>query len=204
VKLIFPRMVCVIFTLFLSIPLAGAITLFTPERLLESKPLTKKQGYLLIDLDVNGSAPSLVYQQLSARDQKYLAAGQQARLLGKEKTMDLKDKPAGFYLAKIPAGLYQITRVNAPYFNLPFRVDTSSRREWRFSIEPGQINYIGKLVIDKKRSTQYVDIDLVNRIATNKADIENQLSTLLENFPLRLGVGVRDDFLTSLSDEQGQ
>ena len=203
-KSIFSRILCVIFTLFFTlswVPVVGAVSLYTPESILETKPLTKKYGYLLIDLDVNGSAPSLVYQQLSARDQYFLKPGQKARLKGKEKTLDLKGKTPGFYLAKVPAGLYQITRVNAPYFNLPFRMDTSSRREYRFSIEPGKVNYIGKLVIDKERSTQYVDINLINRIATNKSDIETQLAVLLQNHPLRLGVGVRDDFFATISGQ---
>ena len=98
----------------------------------------------------------------------------------------------------LPAGWYQITSINAPYFDLPHRLDTESKAVWRFGVETGRTNYAGRLSISRERSAEYVEIRLHNRIATDIERIRTDLGALLERAPLASGSGVRDDFFDEL------
>lgn len=167
------------------------------------KPLVKTQGYLLLNLDVSGVAPSLEVSRIDNDEELFISAGKKIKTTGKSIIIKLKDKINGFYFVNIPAGLYQITQINAPYFDLPFKLDTKNAREWRFSIKQGHVNYAGKLFIDKNRSTSHVDISLFNRIATDKNIIEKSFHELLTMSPLRSGAGVRDDYLDYLTIGDG-
>lgn len=164
----------------------------------EAKPLKKGHGYLLVKMDVTGVAPSLTVDGLSNEGALYLDSSEARKYEDDEFTIALKDVAKGFYLLSLPAGLYQVTQVNVPYFNLPFKLDTSKNTAWRFGIAEGKTNYIGTLFVDKERSSELVNVALYNRIATDFETIKTNYSALLVNAELRNGIGVRDDFETLL------
>lgn len=158
-------------------------------------PLQEGQGYLLINLQAAGVAPSMTFRRLAVAEGKtYLRAHDSYRFKGRELTIELKNLEHGFYFLPLAQGLYQISSVQAPFYDLAYRLNTKFKRAWRFSILPGQTNYIGKLSIDKERGMNYVNIKFHNRIATDKTAIENTLNNFLTDYPLRSGVGFRDDF----------
>lgn len=166
----------------------------------QAEPLKKNEGYLLVDLAVAGTSPSFEFSQVRiGSKQKYLVADQSLSLGSTRWQVSLKDKAAGFYQVKLPAGLYQITEVNAPLFNLPFRVDTDKRDQWRFSIAKARSNYIGRFRIDQERGTDYVNVKLINRLAADYDQLVEQGASIFSAAPLRSGAGVRDDFYDFIS-----
>ena len=173
----------------------------TPVKVKNIKPLNKGQGYLLVKMDVSSIAPSLTVDSLKNNGDLYLESGESRRLLDEEFTINLKDVDEGLYLLRLPAGLYQITQVNVPFFNLPFELDTSKKTAWRFSIAEGKTNYIGTLFVDQERSSKLVNVALYNRIATDRDQIKSELPDLLVQAELRNGAGVRDDFYEILSTQ---
>ena len=93
------------------------------------------------------------------------------------------------------AGDYQVTSVNVPAFNLPYRVDVSKEPGWMFRIEAGSASYIGHLVIEAERNTSSVSVRLSNRLAAELTAVR-QASVSLPGLPsLVSGHGHRDDFL---------
>ena len=160
-------------------------------------PLQKKQGYLVLYLDVNGSAPSIEFKKIKTTKKSYLNSNDKISFSNKY-TITLKNKKKGVYLVPLLAGLYQITRVNAPYYNLPYWLPTENNKTWRFNIKKGQLNFIGELNIARERGTNFIDVNLYNRLATHKAEIDAALHQLYKDFPLSLSVGYRDDFLKAL------
>lgn len=182
-----------------------SMILIDPER---APPLEKGMGYLLVNLDVSGTAPSLnlfkVSSDLSSIDLPSIDQSNYARQLrsstrkSKSITINLKDKNQGFYVLPLPQGVYQITRVSAPYFDLPYLKSTDNTRDWRFSIEEGKLNYIGDLYIAKERTSKNITAKLRNRLASDLSTINSTLSPLLSTTPLSIGVGVRDDFYRHL------
>lgn len=164
--------------------------------------LKNKHGYLLIDLHVRGTAPSLKFVRLNTGSPRYLSSDPKPRKRSSGILLELKDKSDGFYMLSLPEGLYQITRINAPYFNLPFRLDTEYVSKWRFYIRSGKTNYVGKLVFEKERSTDTISVKLINRLAADKSRIDAALVKVSSEAPLVLGTGVRDDFYTFLMDAE--
>ncbi len=169
------------------------------ERVDSISPLKSDQGYLLINLKVSSSSPSIEFYRLNVGDQTYLRANQKFKKNSKKFILDLKNKSAGYYFCKLSPGLYQITNVNVPYFDFPFKLNTDNARAWRFSIVEGKVNYIGKLEIDKERSSKNVNIKLLNRIATELDTISTVIEKLSPKVYLRSGTGVRDDFYDAFS-----
>lgn len=163
--------------------IANPLTLQSPN---DVAPLRRGEGYLLVDLDVDGIAPSFEFIQTRPVS-KYIP-----------QKVNLAEACCGLKLLTLPAGYYQITRVNAPYFNLPYRLETSGKQEWQFSIQAGSINYIGKLHIAKERTARTIDTTLSTRIATDIDRIHDELTPLLIDRPLRSATGYRDDFLSEL------
>ncbi|WHI52824.1 hypothetical protein P3339_08700 [Microbulbifer sp. MLAF003] len=160
--------------------------------------LGSRQGYVLVKLDVDGTAPSIEFFKLYSNGSTYLESGKKTRLRKNNRYhISLKGKPSGYYLMAIPSGLYQITQINAPYFNLPYKLDTSSRRTWRFHVEAEKTNYIGSLFIGKQRKSDSIEVYLKNRIATDFNEIQASLGSLTELYPLVSGTGVQDVFFNS-------
>lgn len=164
-------------------------------------PLQKNQGYLVLYLNVNGSAPSIEFKKIKSRKANkkgYLLSTDKMSFTNNTYTIALKDKKEGIYLVPLLAGLYQITRVNAPYYDLPYWLPTENNKTWRFSIKKEQLNFIGEINIARERGTNFINVNFYNRLATHKAEIDTALNQLYTDFPLSLSVGYRDDFLKAL------
>ena len=170
----------------------------------EVKPLKKEQGYLLINLNTNGIAASVEIVKLLGSKEDYFEGKQNISKSYQKISLELKNKSKDFYVLPMSQGLYQITKVNVPYFDLPYILNTDDKRKWRFYIEKNKTNYVGELYINKERSTTSIDVSLYNRIATDLIKIKSNLSDLLPLAPLVSGAGVRDDFFDFLTDTKGE
>ena len=194
---------------------AQTATLYTADSLPELK---RKQGYALIGVDSGETESFLVINSFESRgfrarrddtDMKLLAQPAlsvdelmeyiQGLACKSDLRVELAGKDLGFYFMMLPAGIYQVTEVSYPYFNLPFRLDTTREREWRFYVEEGKVNYIGQLKLARERSEDAVDVNLINRLAADYEHITATYSTLLDQFPLTSGIYLRDDFLDYLA-----
>jgi hypothetical protein len=172
------------------------------QELEKASPLINNQGYLLLNLEVSGTAPSIEFVRIASKGNAPLAKSQKVKKRGKSMVFNLKGMPHGIYLAKLPEGLYQITQVNAPYFDLPFKINTENSPEWRFRIEQGKTNYIGHLVIEKERSTKYISASLFNRMARDLDKLTGDIQPITTLAPLTSGIGVRDDFFQQLNNTE--
>lgn len=159
------------------------------------QPLQPKQGYLLINLDANGVAPSLHIKKLK---------GRKPTRKKPTYTVRVKDVAEGFSWLTLDEGSYEFTRINVPYFDLPYQLDTSGNLLWRFNIEAGRVNYLGKLFIDGRRSVNAVNVQLLNRISADLRPIQNEFSEILKDYPLRHAVDYPDEFLTMLEASDGE
>lgn len=147
------------------------------------------EGYMLLYVDAGGTAPSFEFARISRADSEPLPVGEPFRFVTKPHKITLKGLGNGFYLLPMTKGQYQIIRVNAPHYSLPFRMSTDNRPEWRFVIEAGRTNYIGALHIDAERSASNVEIDLLNRIAMQEATIRELMGDVLKTYPLTFHAG---------------
>lgn len=154
-------------------------------------PISSNQGYILINLDVEGVAPSMVLARLSSKN-RALATSNVA----------FESEEKGFRLIAVKPGNYKIAEVITPFFNLPYRLSTEEDERWNFSVEAGKINYIGKLTIARERSEKDVHVSLKNRIATDLHSIKNQYQDLLAQYPLRQAIAYYDDFYADYSSTE--
>lgn len=194
----------VFFLCMLCAPCMGKGKVLPLESPDNASALKKGYGYLLVNLSVEGVAPSLEIAKLS---QEQIQRIEQTRTGKKDKylntiTIDLKNRSDGLHLAKMKAGVYQILQVSSPYFDLPYKLSTKGKRQWRFTIEPNTTSYIGLISIKGERSTTSVDIRLINRVASDYLSIHGELSNVLRKAPLRSGLVYRDDFLRHLNNEK--
>ncbi len=201
IKRLLPHFTLLI-SLFIYHPLWAAersLLLYSPNN---APALEAQYGYLLIKLNVTGIAPSLQFIALDKKEADLPLSEKQIKQLERTKSkfsVDLKDKDHAFYLAALPSGTYQITNVNAPYFNLPYKKSTGDSLAWRFEIQQGAINYLGELTIAKERITDFVDIRLNNRFATDLKTIKQKVISHF-NAPLVNANVYRDDFSISYSE----
>lgn len=156
--------------------------------------LSSKYGYLLVSLNVENPNASIEFYKLNWRKDTTPPAVMRTARNTKIHRVTFQGLDEGHYLAPLAAGWYQISKVTAPYFNLPYRINVESQPSWRFRIQKQRVNYIGNLTIPKERSSSYVPVRLHKRIATEYDALNEQLSSLLPLFPLADGSGVRDDF----------
>ncbi len=164
-----------------------------PKSLPENNPLSYGSGYLLIGLDVGGTAPSFEYARTRRNGIDRAKA-----------TVELKGKDKGFLLLPIKRGTYQITKINAPYFDLPFWLGTAEDEDWKFTVEPNKINYLGHLKIGKKRRSRTVNVKLLNRIATDLGNITLEYKNILNQYPLSISNRFRDDFYALYTRKDGE
>ena len=160
-------------------------------------PLAKTQGYLLLYVDVAGIAPSIEFAKMKYKRNQFYG-GNKKRPLEQHYSLVLKNKAPGLYVVPLLAGDYQITRVNAPYYDLPYWRPTEQDDSWRFTVAEQQVNYIGELKIAKERGNDFIDVSLFNRFARYHEVMLTQYSELLGKYPLLLNPGYRDDFQQKL------
>lgn len=180
--------------LLLCAPISVGAEEFSLLPVSDAPELGGSEGYMLLYVDAGGTAPSFEFARIARADSEPLPQGERFRFVTKPRKIALKGLDEGFYLLPMTKGQYQIIRVNAPHYSLPFRMSTDNRPEWRFVIEPGRTNYIGALHIDTERSASHVEIDLLNRIAMQEATIRELMGETLNTYPLAFHAGYRDDF----------
>jgi|GEM_PF-1930453 len=156
--------------------------------------LSKKQGYLMLYVNVSGIAPSIQFSKVKTRKTNYILSDEEISY-GRDYFLDLKDVKQGFYFVPMLAGVYQITRVNAPFYDLPYWLPTENKSKWRFAVEENHINFIGEINIAKERGKESLNIHLLNRTATYHAEILEQIALMPQQLPLQAKPGYRDDFL---------
>lgn len=173
-----------LFILFSLLQFPASASPSDDELVQQFAKLSDKYGLLLLDLDVGGAAPAIEIRRI-------FTSGSTRS----PKPISLKDKDKGFHFISLPAGNYQIVNVNAPYFNLPYRLDTENDPHWSFTVEEGKINYLGKLIISKERNEHSVDVKLINRIATHINVLGQKFPQMTKKFPVRQAGRLNDTFL---------
>lgn len=159
--------------------------------------LKKKQGYLLVYVNVEGVAPSIEFSRINTRKTDVMLPDEKITYV-KDYFLDLKNIEKGFYFIPMFAGIYQITRVNAPFYDLPYWLPTEKSANWRFAIEENAVNFIGELNIEKERGKRVINVHLFNRTALYHDELIEQISLLPIKLPLKVKAGYRDDFLMVL------
>ena len=139
-------------------------------------------GYLLLQLEVAGNAPSIEIRKVY-----------EPKRLGRPLKISL-DVNKKILLYPLKQGKYQIVTVNTPFYNMPYKLDTSDRANWRFSILKNQVNYLGKLFIEQERTSRFVNVKLVNRLAEYLSEIKSQHEALLSVYPFRMANNYKDNF----------
>ena len=155
--------------------------------------LAKNHGFLLVKLNVNHDAASINFAKIKKNRASYIINADSLKL-GQKYFLNLKNTENEYYLLPLLAGGYQITRVNAPFYNLPYWRPTKELASWRFNIKAGKINYVGEINISAERGTDFMTVNLFNRFATEQKEINASLAGLVEQYPLTGGTGYRDDF----------
>lgn len=156
--------------------------------------LLRNNGHVLFDLDVGGKAPSIEFVELKL-SRKSKPGEKPIYSFGSDKYQaSLKDLDSGMNLLALEAGLYQITSINAPFFELPYILDTKSKPEWRFRVHPDALSYGGKLVIEQERGKNFINVNLLKRFASDQQTIEQVATEFFPQLPLKMGYGNRDDF----------
>ncbi|GAA0858292.1 hypothetical protein [Aliiglaciecola litoralis] len=125
-----------------------------------------------------------------------------AKSITNKDALDLEGKPikldftgtTGFVTVNLPEGLYQITQVDVPHFDLPFKVSTDNSDIWRFRVKPGHINYLGLLEVGAVRAKDNVNVAWLNRFATHLDELLAAINASTIEWPLAHGVGYQDDF----------
>ncbi len=136
---------------------------------------TNQDGYLLIGLVNNYSLDALYIWgdtdlQLTEED---LSAGE------------------NYILVPIPSGNYQLGQINYNYY---FRTKLDDDI-WRFTIAPGQINYIGHLTVNRPNYWFFSNnIELKNRAASARLFMEKYFPSVLSERKLTYAGPGEDKF----------
>lgn len=170
-------------TLFLILPLYARSDSSDAKQVLPDD-----YGYLLIEMDVGANSASMTYAKIA------LGLTSLAK-----RTQPLKTVDARFLLVPLAKGRYQVTDINVPLFDLPYRYRTAKQKHWEFSVQPGAVNYFGKLTIDAERSTDSVSVTRHNQIAKALAEIRQQYADILARYPLVSASSYRDDFYQEIA-----
>lgn len=158
--------------------------------------LAEKQGYLMVYVNVDGIAPSLNISKVDTKKTDFVAG--KTDDFTKKYRVELKQKAPGFYFIPMFSGIYQVTRVNAPFYDLPYWLDTENQADWRFSIEANKVNFAGEIYIAKERGTRVIDVHLFNRFATYHKQIFKEIEQLPPALGFDVKPGYQDDFFIEL------
>ncbi len=163
-------------------------------------PLKEGEGYLMVHINVEGTAPFIEFSKLKTKHKSFIKKKKQS--YSEDYRISLKNIPQGLYFIPMLSGTYQVTKVNTPFYNLPYWIPTENDVRWRFSIDANAVNFIGELFIAKERGTKEVNAELINRFATLHEEIQNAVNELPPSFTstIKINAGYRDDFLMELND----
>ena len=120
------------------------------------------------------------------------------KLVGKALRIDFKESQE-VAIFKIPPGTYQVYEVEVPHFDLPYAVETADDDRWRFTVKRNHINYLANLKVSDIRSRNSVQINWLNKLATNLPELTRIQEQFPKPWPLAHGVGYQDDFFEILS-----
>jgi hypothetical protein len=98
----------------------------------------------------------------------------------------------------LPEGLYQITQVDVPHFDLPYKINTNNQDVWRFRVHRNKINYIGTMKVSPIRSKNTVDTVWLNQFATHLVALQTIVADADIGLPIVHGAGYRDPFFAIL------
>jgi len=163
-----------------------------------TEPLKRKQGYLLIDLDLESPVAKIeLVRGASGRSSAVASAFRRKTEIGPFAT--------GRHLLLLPLdeGNYVWGETHVPRYDLPFLVDTADDKRWSFTIERSRINYLGQLSVRKERSAEVVRLGLNNRIAMTIRDIRQTFAEELSQWPLRYAGYYPDRFFEEFIDADG-
>ncbi|MFT6267986.1 MAG: hypothetical protein ACJAVV_000791 [Alphaproteobacteria bacterium] len=206
------RKIYLVFTLILlnfAFVSAANAELFWTVRDKLSLPDPKQKALGIAAMYVDLQQPNVVISLLEIKQSSLLASykniedlkfsGSKSRPI----KLDLSGRNNLVYI-HLPEGMYQITRVDVPHFDLPYRVSTDSSDVWRFRITRGAVNYVGTLKVDAFRSKRIVNTILVNQYATRLASLKELVAQSGVALPIVHGAGYHDpffNFLESIPDE---
>lgn len=111
----------------------------------------------------------------------------------KPSKIDLSGRKDIVYI-NLPEGLYQISQIDVPHFDLPYKLSTDNAPNWRFRVTKNHVNYIGKLEVDAVRSKNTINTVLINQYAQYLEDLTLRLTQASIDLPLKHGVGYQDPY----------
>lgn len=158
--------------------------------------MTKYQGLALFFIDNELDAASIELKKVVVNEIAPQPRKETFNFTGKKHKVSLGGLAPGFYALILPKGVYQISAVNTPYYDLPYTLDTSHDVRWQFNVFSGHLNYIGHLTIDSERSSRHVSVGLHNRIAKDIQQLPQIIGDKPNALPLRLGSGFKDEYLS--------
>ena len=200
----FPRTVKIIactlaFLILPSFAFAKALTVYPIDNL---PTLVKNKGYALFYVNSEIDSASFNLSQISSKYINPRSRAWDTVYKSQKYTVSLKGLPKGFYVLLLERGIYQITQVNSPYYDLPFRYQTKDDVRWQFNVDNKHLNYVGHINFEKERSTDTISVGLHNRIAMDYEQIMSLLASLEKPPKFRLGTGVKDDFFAEINGEK--
>ena len=144
------------------------------------KVLDEDVGYLLLGVETNRNLKGL---QISGR--------QLIEFSHKDLTYG-----SNFILVDLPAGTYSINQIQ---FNKYWRLQITNKKYWKFTVQPGKINYVGHMEIVRKGYwNTSTSVELVNRSSEAIDFLEHNFPTILANRQLTYGGPGEDDFFNFL------
>ena len=168
------------------------------EKEFKKSKSSKELADAIVYLDVDGVAPSIVLEKASNKledlDELTFDSPLNFHAFSSQLKVPLKGIKKGLYYLRLPVGIYQITELNAPYYNLPYKVDTEKDPRWRFRVYPKSYTYIGHLKIVKDRTRDFVEAYFLDRFYADQEAIDEATKNINDDFTVRHGVQIYTSF----------
>jgi hypothetical protein len=147
--------------------------------------LAKNTGYLILDLQLEKKVTEIVIERHGS---SHASRGT------KEVTFGPFEPGRHLTLVTLPKGTYKLTRVSSPHYDLPFWVNYTKNKRMTISVEANKTNYFAQIVLGKKRSSESLDIRVVNRLATSLSQFDQSIKSAIALYPLRYAGPLKDNF----------
>ena len=152
----------------------------------EDKLLDPNSGFFLLGIETNRN---MKFIEISGPTDIQLTA------------KDLKEG-TNYLLIDLSAGNYAVERVQLGNYRY---ISLEDEENWKFSVVPGQINYVGHLELNTSQNAFYSSAELVNRSSEALQFLEKEFSAILTNRKLKYGGPGEDaffDFISTLSKDK--
>ncbi|WP_185976719.1 hypothetical protein [Catenovulum sediminis] len=154
-------------------------------------PLSSKQGYLLLKIE---SASWL----------------EKVQITGPERLAYQPESPKvnvdEYFLLPVKAGVYRVSEIKTGLLSFNTEevfADIENESVWQFTIESGQINYIGDLYVNTHiAGALKVKNELVNQSSQAYQYIRQYQADLLSRYPMRYAGPGNDPYLKMLTHRQ--